>query len=73
MIRTNSIVRMTEKAKKWYKENYPESRILHHERFIFLGEIPNMIGHCIVVTISESHILNGLHTYDFEEIPEDEV
>lgn len=40
---------------------------------IFLGEIPNMPGHCIVYDTLSKQMMIGYHTENFEEIPEDEV
>lgn len=41
--------------------------------FIFLGDIPNMQGHCIVVSVQTGKIFSCYHTEDFEELSEDEV
>ena len=38
---------------------------------LFLGEIPNMPGHCVVMY--KDQILVGYHTSDFAELTEDEV
>lgn len=43
------------------------------ERFlIFLGEIPNMQGHCVLIGQSGIPYM-GFHTDDFVELSEDEV
>lgn len=39
---------------------------------LFLGEIPNMPGHCAIATHS-GKIDFGFHTNSFEEIPQEEV
>ena len=39
---------------------------------IFLGEIPNMLGHCVIAD-STGAIKCGFHTFDFVELTEDEV
>jgi len=41
--------------------------------YVFLGEIPNMGGHCIVMNISDGTIDIGYHTGDFRELTDDEV
>lgn len=41
--------------------------------YIFLGEIPNMPGHCVVAEHESGRIYSGYHTENFTEIPEDEV
>ena len=40
---------------------------------IFLGEIPNMPGHCVVIEIVSKELHIGYHTDRFEELPEDET
>ena len=41
--------------------------------FLFLGEIPNMKEHCVVIGFKTGMIYIGYHTERFEEIPEDET
>lgn len=43
------------------------------EIFIFLGEIPNMSGHCVILNTKTHEIHYGYHTEDFVELTEDEV
>jgi hypothetical protein len=40
---------------------------------VFLGEIPNMPGHCIVADLKTGTLSGGYHTERFEEIPDDET
>jgi len=40
---------------------------------VFLGEIPNMPGHCVVADVKTGKVRTGLHTDRFEEIPEEET
>ena len=40
---------------------------------LFMGEIPNMPGHCVVVDNSSGKLYSGYHTENFIEIPEDET
>ena len=42
-------------------------------KYIFLGEIPNMPGHCVVVDHQTGRIHSGYHVENFVEIPEDET
>jgi diadenosine tetraphosphate (Ap4A) HIT family hydrolase len=45
-----------------------------HRVYIFLGEIPNMPGHCVVVEHKNHHqIFSGYHTDNFVELTEGEV
>jgi len=41
--------------------------------YVFLGEIANMPGHCIVAEIKTGRLLSGYHSDNFEELPADEV
>jgi len=48
------------------------------KQFIYLGDIPNQPGHCVLVEVGPKPNLEGKlhlfrHTDDFEEIPEDEL
>lgn len=45
---------------------------LRENHFIFLGEIPNQPGHCVLLGKS-GRMYDGFHTDDFEELSEDEV
>ena len=54
---------------KKYHSQYP----FHpSERMIFLGEIPNMMGHCAVAR-SDGIISSGWHTDNFVELTDDET
>jgi hypothetical protein len=41
--------------------------------YVFLGEIPNMPGHCVIADTTSGKIYAGYHTDSFTEIPLDEV
>lgn len=41
-------------------------------QFVFLGEIPNMLGHCVVIGYSSGEVYSGFHTENFSEVTEDE-
>lgn len=43
------------------------------EAYVFLGEIPNMPGHCVVADRKSGKIHAGYHTESFVEIPRDEL
>ena len=53
----------------WW-EKYPFEK---NGVYVFLGEIPNMPGHCVVVDFKTGKLISGYHTENFEEIPEDET
>ena len=39
--------------------------------YIFLGEIPNMRGHCVVAEKKSGRVFAGYHTENFVEITEE--
>ena len=41
--------------------------------YVFLGEIPNMPGHCVVIDHKTGQVHSGYHTENFVEIPPDEA
>jgi hypothetical protein len=54
-----------------YQKEFQNTFKLYH-RYIFLGEIPNMPGHCIVAD-DLGRLFVGYHTEDFVEIAEYEL
>ena len=53
-----------------YQRQYPFRR---GAAYVFLGEIANMGGHCVVADVKTGKIYSGYHTEKFSEIPKDEV
>ena len=45
----------------------------NNKLFIFLGEIPNARGHCILVDLTTGKIIGIYHTSNFREANENEV
>ena len=41
--------------------------------YVFLGEIVNMPGHCVVAEMPTGHIHSGWHTDNFVELSDDET
>jgi hypothetical protein len=41
--------------------------------YVFLGEIPNMPGHCAIADSKSGKIYTGYHTESFTEIPYDDL
>jgi hypothetical protein len=41
--------------------------------FVYLGEIKQMVGHCIIVGYETGRIFSGYHADTFQEIPEDDM
>ena len=45
----------------------------HKQVYVYFGEIPNMLGHCIVMNYDTGQMFAGYHIENFKEIPEDDV
>jgi diadenosine tetraphosphate (Ap4A) HIT family hydrolase len=41
--------------------------------YVFLGEMPNMPGHCVVIEHPSGKVFSGYHTENFVELPDTEV
>lgn len=70
-----SLVTFTDEAKAHWDQVDP-SRFGKLNTFIFLGEIPNMRGHCVLLEfgfLATDKIHKGYHTDNFRELTEDEV
>jgi hypothetical protein len=55
---------------KEYHNSYPFTT---NDIYIFLGEIPNMLGHCVVCDYKTGKIFGGYHTDNFIELTEEEI
>ena len=62
--------RYTGASRQGEKGFYEE--FLAQDRFVYLGEIPNMPGH-VVVAAENGRVYFGFHDDDFEELTEDEI
>jgi len=52
-----------------YWDQYP---FIPDRPYVFLGEIPNMEGHCIVIDHSNGSVHSGYHIENFIEMTEDD-
>lgn len=69
--RQNALVRFDfDNLSEDYLKQYPFSS---DSLYVFLGEIPNMPGHCIVAEHPTGKIYSGYHIEHFREIVEDDV
>jgi len=60
---------VTDEMIKEYEYPFKKSKI-----YVFLGEIVNMQGHCVVVEYKANHtVYSGYHTDNFVELSEEEV
>ena len=53
--------------------DYHEYPFGPEDRFVYIGDIVQMPGHCIVVRMSDGQNFAGYHTDDFIELTEEEV
>lgn len=72
-IRQNAFVVFDKKSCKraeydeYFKDKFEDSL------FVFLGEIPNAPGHCILADLKTGKVEGIYHTENFREATEDEV
>jgi len=69
-IRQNALVKFNEDVLETYRST--DEDFVEELRFVYLGEIPNMPGHCIIGGYS-GKIHFGIHTNDLVELSEDEI
>jgi hypothetical protein len=66
-----SLVKFNPKARPpSSRRNYP---FRAKETYVFLGEIPNMPGHCVVADYRSGQIYSGYHTDNFIELTGEET
>lgn len=53
--------------KEYYEEVFPEGKL-----FVFMGEIKQCPGHCMLLDLKTGLILGMYHTSNFREATEDE-
>lgn len=69
--RPTSLVRFDfDSLPRSYYRRYP---FRHGATYVFLGEIADMSGHCVVADAKTGRVYAGYHTESFAEIPRDEV
>lgn len=64
--RINSLV--THKDLHEYTPLYKNENI-----YVYLGEIPNMSGHCLVYDINTDKIIIDFHIFDMRELTDEEI
>jgi hypothetical protein len=53
-----------------FHAKYP---FINGRTYIFFGEIPNMLGHCVVADHKTGQLYSGYHTESFVELTEDDT
>jgi hypothetical protein len=60
-----------------YRDQYPFEKYdpekVNKGVYLFLGEIVQMPGHCVLINIRTNEIHTGFHTDNFIELTEEEV
>ena len=57
----------------WTVEDYPGHPLKRGERVYFLGEIPNVPGHCVVASHDTMRTIGMVHPEDFRKSKEKEL
>ena len=71
-MRQYALVKLTENFKK-SMENKKEHPIMQEDVFIYFGEIPNMLGHCVVSGHKSGKVFSGYHIDNFRELTVEEL
>lgn len=76
--RALSLVRFTKEfsdfMEDYYKRNpNKDNQFTGDEQFIFLGEIPNMPEHCVIINVATRETTIGHHIENFIELTSEEV
>ena len=69
--RVNSLVRFdSSDVPPEYRSSYP---FADTDKFIYLGDIVQMPGHCILIRFSDGKVFSAYHTENFVELTDDET
>ena len=71
-LRKNTIVTVTDATTEWFRTVRHEEIAPEQIRMLYLGEIKNMLGHGIFVTM-DGKVMWGLHITDYRECTDEEV
>ena len=66
MFKQYARIQLTENERNWLREYGGDNPLLEDEIFIYLGEIPNMLGHAVVAGYSTGRVISGFHIENFE-------
>ena len=50
-------------------DTYPFTK---NDTYVYMGEIPNMPGHCVVADYKTGNLISGYHIESFKELKDDE-
>jgi len=72
--RQYALVKVRESYREFIEQQgHDDCALAQEDVFVFLGEIPNMRGHCVVAGHKSGRIASSYHVENFVEIPEDET
>lgn len=66
-----ALVKIDKAKLKFFNKSYKKE--MGEGPYVFLGEIPNMPGHCVIVDARTGKISSGNHTVNFVELTDEEV
>ena len=68
-----TLVQFTDEYKTILELGYPDYPALKERGFVYLGEVPNMLGHAVLIGLTSKLSYVGFHITDFEEMDEDKI
>lgn len=71
-MRQYAFIKLTEDFKT-AMANDKDHPIMQEDVFIYFGEIPNMLGHCVVSGHKSGRVFSGYHIDNFQELTEEEL
>ena len=71
-LRINSLVKFNEEYIKLLHDNGYDIEN-KDDVFVYMGEIPNMSGHCVVMNITISKLIISHHVDSFRELRDEEI
>lgn len=66
-----ALIKIIETQKNNFKKSYKKE--IGEGPYVFLGEVPNMPGHCVLVDWKTGKVTCGHHTANFVELTDKEV
>lgn len=71
-MRQYALIKLTEDFKE-AMANDKAHPIMQEDVFIYFGEIPNMLCHCVVAGHKSGKVFSGYHIENFQELTEEEL
>jgi len=68
--RQYALVKLTDEEIAAHEKSFSK---VENNRYIYMGEIPNMPGHCIVAGVVSGKTYTGMHIKSYEEVDADDT